>query len=33
MFRLTGVGHELEGATEFPVASRGPGAHVEDVGG
>lgn len=33
MFRLTRVGHELEGPAEFPVASCSSGSHVEDVGG
>lgn len=31
--KLTGVGHELEGAAEIAVAGRRAGAHVEDVGG
>lgn len=30
---LTGVGHELERAAEFPVAGSRASAHVEDVGG
>lgn len=29
---LTGVGHELKRAAEFPVARGGASAHVEDVG-
>lgn len=33
MTELTGVGHELEGAAEFPVAGSRTSAHVEDVGG
>lgn len=29
---LTGVGHELKRAAEFPIAGRRASAHVEDVG-
>ena len=33
MAELTGVGHELKRAAEFPVTGRRAGAHVEHVGG
>lgn len=33
MAELTGVGHELKRAAEFPVAGSRASTHVEDVGG
>lgn len=33
MAQLTGVGHELKGAAEFPVAGCRASAHVKHVGG